>query len=904
MVSFKSDHGKYVVAEDSGHINANRGSIGTWETFILGDSSGDMNVPDTDAPADLNATHHLGLFGGTGGSIFDDLDVMPQGAEVYSIGFCAGGRLDKVLVTWKGGKKVTHGGDGGTKYELILNTDEHVTRAKFCRGKHNGGVRLFYGELTTNQGRSIAGGTHSGDGISCNTYNVPEGHRVVGFYGNSGSEVDRAGVISMPIDAELVGDSVTRAEFQARQDQHRDLVLSKIDFSGETFALDLSEASFTAINAAHMDQYAPISSLFDGKDDLAPTFHVVRQTTMEDWGFSFDLGQSNTISSVTLEGRDGSCCYKRINNIEVRLYEDGSHVYSSAPILGAVYGANTVAIPNVVADEIRFIVPNGGDTGVDDKINFTELSVTANNPAINLNALPILVKASMDIPEAAFADDLAELPHKETADFALTKWLRVLNYTSGYDDQILPVLAELPYWINKGDETRVYWSENHMIMWMSAAWLLHEREGWAMDDNLRIRLVHWLNLKKTYGFYEFFSQTYLPYTLGGVLNLADFAEDEEIKRLAGEVANYLVEHIMMGTNAKGNMFVVAGRTKDSKYTSHSHNHDAAINLLTGMGSVPSNVTASTAELSTTEVDLSWGIDTYTDSLNVEYSFGHALSDSDTVHATQSKTDKFVFQWSGGAYFHPDVVNDTTWMMDTYNLWGHGNFTELGGFSGFPNWIVGWGADIAAPISRSSVITGGNIDIWKHKTSMLSSVHDYRGGYLGYQQQTIMATTGNVTTFTQSGSGTSSNLNSHLPKVIQRDNVAMVIYNPLGELCTLFQYCDQDVYLYWPEDKFDEVDYDVHSDNKWITAREGDSYVAVRRDCGGDITGEFNFKCGDDKQMWGFVVGHADTHGSYANFKSIISQATYSASDVFNWSKLANEWTTKLSVDGQSWSNKW
>ena len=113
-----------------------------------------------------------------------------------------------------------------------------------------------------------------------------------------------------------------------------------------------------------------------------------------------------------------------------------------------------------------------------------------------------------------------------------------------------------------------------------------------------------------------------------------------------------------------------------------------------------------------------------------------------------------------------------------------------------------------------------------------------------------------------------------------------------------------MYLYWPEDKFDEVDYDVHSDNKWITAREGDSYVAVRRDCGGDITGEFNFKCGDDKQMWGFVVGHADTHGSYANFKLIISQATYSASDVFNWSKLANEWTTKLSVDGQSWSNKW
>jgi hypothetical protein len=43
--------------------------------------------------------------------------------------------------------------------------------------------------------------------------------------------------------------------------------------------------------------------------------------------------------------------------------------------INATAGDNVIAIPNVYADEIRLIVPNGGSTGAGAVINFSELDV-------------------------------------------------------------------------------------------------------------------------------------------------------------------------------------------------------------------------------------------------------------------------------------------------------------------------------------------------------------------------------------------------------------------------------------------------------------------------------------------------------------------------------------------------
>ncbi len=60
----------------------------------------------------------------------------------------------------------------------------------------------------------------------------------------------------------------------------------------------------------------------------------------------------------------------------------------------------------------------------------------------------------------------------------------------------------------------IYWSENHMIMWMSSEWLLDQHNNETPDTGPRERIVHFLDLKATYGFYEFLSSSYFPYTMG------------------------------------------------------------------------------------------------------------------------------------------------------------------------------------------------------------------------------------------------------------------------------------------------------------------------------------------------------------------------------------------------------
>jgi len=77
---------------------------------------------------------------------------------------------------------------------------------------------------------------------------------------------------------------------------------------------------------------------------------------------------------------------------------------------------------------------------------------------------------------------------------------------------------------------------------MSSAWLLHEKFNWNISDpTLHKRLLHFLTLKVNYGFYEFFSPTYFPYLLSGLLNLADFSKDEHIKSLAEQAAQRLIK---------------------------------------------------------------------------------------------------------------------------------------------------------------------------------------------------------------------------------------------------------------------------------------------------------------------------------------------------------------------------
>lgn len=505
---------------------------------------------------------------------------------------------------------------------------------------------------------------------------------------------------------------------------------------------------------------------------------------------------------------------------------------------------------------------------------------------------------------------LASIIAKSTSDFDIIELIRILYLDSGtYDAQILPVLNSVPYWINNRDTVRNYWSENHMIMWMSSDWLLHERYGKTIDSTLDARLRHYLNLKIQYGFYEFFSSVYAPYCLSGLLNLADFARDAQIKDLATQASQKLLEELLMLTNDKGVFFPAAGRNYPSKYeTPYGQNHNNLIYLLTGFGDAPSGASASGAFLASSTLPVDTVIYSWTPKLDTLYHIGHTLDSGFVINSQMSQVDKVVFQWSSGAYFHPAVVSETVQLLIDSNLWDQVDFAILAPLRPIitPGNAAGLSESLGV-ISKSSVISGQDVAIFKHNSVTLSSVIDFWKGKVGFQQHPCVANVGTTAVYTGSGEVKAdwstrydNSANVHLPYVQQKKNVALLMYRPEPTPPIIgTDYTFKDVALHWRDADFDEV----VNDSSWLLGRQEESYVAVRRSCIGEInTVRACPTIGG--QTWVIMVGDSAMYGSFTNFKNIVHQSQFEERWYVDTATSQYVYYSKIQIDTLSIDYAW
>ncbi|WDE05660.1 hypothetical protein SG34_001580 [Thalassomonas viridans] len=527
--------------------------------------------------------------------------------------------------------------------------------------------------------------------------------------------------------------------------------------------------------------------------------------------------------------------------------------------------------------------------------------IAANSPSTS--AMPIL--AALDISNPALVDDLlGDYRTSDKADFTLIKLIRILNLSNEYDQQITDGIAVsgVPLWLESGEQDYIYWSENHMIMWLSSAWLLDEHHNRATDNLLKQRLVHFLELKNNYGFYEFLSPNYFPYTMSALLNLADFSRDETIKALATAAVKRLLTEVLWATNDLGVFFPAAGRSNTGKYlNAYTANHSKVIYVLTGLGREPDSASAGSAFISTTSVDMTSVIESWSAVENRTVANGHSITAP--VNAALSRQDRVLFQWSFGGYFHPDTWSDTFWGIDDYySLEEHQSFKDVA----TPLRILG--KNLTPTFTRGSNLAGLNVDIYKNNSVVLSSLENHYGGYMGFQTWPWVATVEDIAVWSQSGEVKSFNnrgsqtTNTHLPKVLQQGNLLMAIYWPNSEINAgdLFGPLDTDVSLHWPTEAFDET----QENGRWIIGRKNDSYIAVFRGCSGKINGEYGCEGNRGRQLWGAYVGNSSTHGNYQNFVNSINNASYYNSLDFHFSCFCYRYHVRITVDGNKIDHYW
>ncbi len=529
------------------------------------------------------------------------------------------------------------------------------------------------------------------------------------------------------------------------------------------------------------------------------------------------------------------------------------------------------------------------------------------NGAINGNSLEgAILKAYRDVPinQSVIDEALESVIEERHLDFKLIKLIRIMFLTEGeFDQQILTALEPIPFWLPDADNLREYWSENHMIMWMSANWLLHEKHDWEARPTLRQNVVHYLNLKNEYGFYEYFSPVYAQFTIAALMNLADFSEDEEIKAKATSAVQRLLSELLLFANDRGVYYPVAGRGYPGQYTGPGK-YKRSIYLLTGRGELSGGAGNASVSIATSSVDFSEVISSWKEEENFTLHLGHTIFEGKRINSELSREDKIIFQWSSGGYFHPATANDMIWQLGNYNMWDHRQFRAYKKFKWLPPNFGHLAANFTKSISKSSYIGEAEINIFKNKGIVLSSNSSLLKGHAGYQQWPWVATVETEPIWTKSGNvgegsvGNGRSNNTSLPYIDQNENVALIMYRPNWDL-PIFGIDDFNIWLYYQTEKFDEVN---EFDN-WVVGKLDDSYVAVKKHCDGIINDYM--ACDDqDGQTWAIVVGNEEMHQSFDNFNEIISEATYEERWYFKWQTFSWIYYGHINVDGKDIRHHW
>jgi hypothetical protein len=141
------------------------------------------------------------------------------------------------------------------------------------------------------------------------------------------------------------------------------------------------------------------------------------------------------------------------------------------------------------------------------------------------------------------------------------------------------------------DQEMEFWSENHYIMFASCEYLLGQlweedtfqpcglfadpgdrtgaKSGEQRRERGRARVLKWLNNRLMFGWMEYNSSGYYREHLWALLNLVDFALDEEVRKKA-EMAVDLMLFDVARFSHRGSMGAAGGR---SQFKSKSHGYD-------------------------------------------------------------------------------------------------------------------------------------------------------------------------------------------------------------------------------------------------------------------------------------------------------------------------------------------
>lgn len=508
---------------------------------------------------------------------------------------------------------------------------------------------------------------------------------------------------------------------------------------------------------------------------------------------------------------------------------------------------------------------------------------------------------------------------RDPSDFTVAALVR-LYYLHRDDGKLTPeqastvrkALLDYKYGLDEPGESHAeMWTENHQILSHGSDYLAGQmfpddkftndgRTGREHRDKARAQVLRWLNFHARTGPAEWDSVPYYNMDLCALLNLVEFAQDQEIQVRAAMMVDLLLFDAAVNSYC-GQMGTSHGRAYQQNVLNAAG--DSLLNIQTlmfGCGRLQSVDMASTMLVTGRRYTLppvleTIGADMPDEMLNYErHSIPLTAEAAAQYGLSLSDVNDFEIWWGMGAFTQPEVINLTVDAIDKYNLWHYSDFRPLKTVSRIlrPLGLLPLMSRTLGPDSNGTLLSEVNKVTYRTPDAMLSTAQDYRAGEQGTQQHIWQATLSPYAVVFVNNPGSPHlhgspgywTSNARLPRNAQYRNVLISIYNierhvPPGGIDTRpYGY----THAYFPRWAFDEViDAPAPAGGRWTFGRVGDGYVGLYSHAPCEWTkdgpeAEQELGAPGFEQVWICQVGRKATDGS---FQSFVEQVSHSALEV-------------------------
>lgn len=555
------------------------------------------------------------------------------------------------------------------------------------------------------------------------------------------------------------------------------------------------------------------------------------------------------------------------------------------------------------------------------------------------------------INPAALDDAINHVNSREdTADFTMASLIRLYyKYArSGVlslqqEEDIKQAVLNFKYWLDEPNPSPMeLWTENHQILTYTSEYLAgqlfpdeiftnNEQTGEWHLQAAQSRISKWIDHRVQTGMGEWDSPVYYPMDISALLNLVDFAQDEEIATKAAMMVDLLLFDIAVD-NFYGQYATSNGRTKADTIKSAAGQSILTLqNLAWGLGRFQSfgeRASISLATSSNYEIPpviiaaAQDNPDTYT---NLERHSIPVTSEAASKYGLSFvDINDMDIWWGMGAFTHPNVIELTVDVANSWGLWHYPDFRDLKdvgqilGKLGLLPLASAW----LNPDPNGVVTSEVNKIAYRTPDYMLSSAQDYRKGEKGYQQHIFQATLdpyavvfiNNPDSMREDDKHRPSywSSNGRMPRTGQYKNILIALWDidrhPSPTIFEARHYAF--THAYFPKWAFDEiVEVPAKDGGGWIFGKAGNGYVALYShlpyewQTQGPDAGQEIIVLGM-RPVWILQLGRSSVDGSFDKFIQTITEAeievndldvTYQAPGI---GRLQFNWNEPLTVDGE------